>query len=48
MEEVEGSTGIMITEDEKDILEGKTITVLPVYEWLFSSNKLIPINKNKY
>lgn len=38
MEEVEGSTGMIITEDEKETLEleGKTITVLPVYEWLFS------------
>lgn len=38
MEEVEKSTGMIITEDEKETLEleGKTITVLPVYEWLFS------------
>lgn len=38
MEEIEGSTGMIITEDEKETLEleGKTITVLPVYEWLFS------------
>lgn len=38
MEEIEESTGMIITEDEKEMLEleGKTITVLPVYEWLFS------------
>lgn len=38
MEEVKESTGMIITEDEKETLEleGKTITVLPVYEWLFS------------
>lgn len=38
MEEVEKSTGMIITEDKKETLEleGKTITVLPVYEWLFS------------
>jgi len=38
MEEVKDSIGMIITEDEKDTLEfgGKTITVLPVYEWLFS------------
>lgn len=38
MEEVEESTGMIITEDEKETLEleGKTIIVLPVYEWLFS------------
>lgn len=38
MEEVRESTGIIITEDEKETLEieGKTIEVLPVYEWLLS------------
>ncbi len=36
MDEVKDSIGMIITEDEKDTLEleGKTITVLPVYEWL--------------
>ncbi len=40
MKEVEKSTGMIITEDEKDIIkiEGKTIIVLPVYEWLLSTN----------
>lgn len=38
MEEVNKSTGMIITKDEKDIFEigGKTITVLPIYEWLLS------------
>lgn len=38
MEEVKESTGMIITEDEKDIMrpEEKTISVLPVYEWLLS------------
>ncbi len=36
-DEVEGSRGMILTEDEKDTLKfnNKTITVLPVYEWLF-------------
>ena len=36
MKEVNDSTGMIITEDEKDtlMLYGKTIVVLPVYEWL--------------
>ena len=39
MEEVKDSTGMIITEDEKDTLKfgEKTITVLPVYEWLLLS-----------
>lgn len=39
MEEVSGSAGIIITEDEKDTekIEGKTISILPVYEWLLST-----------
>lgn len=38
MEEIEESTGMIITEDEKETLElgGKTIIVVPVYEWLSS------------
>lgn len=36
MEEVEESTGMIITEDEEETLklEGQSITVLPVYKWL--------------
>ncbi|PIU03718.1 hypothetical protein COT44_01785 [Candidatus Shapirobacteria bacterium CG08_land_8_20_14_0_20_39_18] len=36
MEEVEKTTGIIITEDEKEKIEfaGKNIKVLPIYEWL--------------
>ena len=38
MEEVRGSSGMIITEDEKDTikLDGKTITILPAYEWLLT------------
>lgn len=38
MEEIKGSTGMIITEDEKEMLgfDGKLITVLPIYEWLLS------------
>jgi hypothetical protein len=37
MDEVKDSIGMIITEDEKDTVEfkGKTITILPAYEWLF-------------
>ncbi len=40
IKEVEGSTGIIITEDEKDVIktEGNTIPILPVYEWFLSTN----------
>lgn len=40
MEEMKKSTGMIITEDEKDTvkLEEKTIIILPVYEWLLSTN----------
>lgn len=36
MHEVEGSTGLVVTEDEKETisLDGKTVSVVPVYEWL--------------
>ncbi len=39
MKEVGGSTGMIITEDEKDTIkiEGRTILILPVYEWLLSA-----------
>jgi predicted AAA+ superfamily ATPase len=39
MEEINGSEGTILTEDGKDSLkfEGKTIPVLPVYEWLLST-----------
>lgn len=38
MEEINTSTAIIITEDEKDILkiDGKSITVIPIYEWLLN------------
>lgn len=37
MEEVEGSTGLIVTEDEKDTfsLNGTVISIVPIYEWLF-------------
>lgn len=40
MEEVKESTGMIITEDEKDIIEfeGRTIPVFPIYVWLLSAN----------
>lgn len=36
MHEVEGSTGLVVTEDEKETIsfDGKTVSVVPVYEWL--------------
>lgn len=36
MEEVAQSSAMVLTENEKDTLqlEGKTITVLPIYKWL--------------
>lgn len=38
MEEVKGSTGLIVTEDEKDTLlvNDATIAIVPVYEWLLS------------
>lgn len=40
MEEIKESSGIILTEDEKDTLEleGRTITVLPIYEWLLEKS----------
>lgn len=41
MREVKTSTGLIVTEDEKDtlIFDGTMITVVPVYEWLFQRTK---------
>src|SRR3989338_3731984 len=38
MEEVKGSTGFIVTEDEKDIVSvnDTAISIVPVYEWLLS------------
>lgn len=38
MGEVANSTGMIITEDEKDILKlnGKVVKVVPIYEWIFT------------
>jgi len=45
MKEVEGSTGFIITEDEKETLSlnGKVIPAVTIYEWLFNSSKICQV-----